>query len=380
MTHKERKRSVFIVSIFLLFLLILIGVFISYYLMRARVIEQFGYPSESLGLSGRVLSPIELFINREKLVSPRDQGGTEMVFEIAQGESVAMVCLRLEQSGFIIDSEVLQVYLIYSGLDRYLQAGMFKLNPQMTPLEIADQLLDATPTEAAFTILSGWRIEEIAANIAASGLQVSEQEFINAAYNPSPYHLSFLPISNSNSLEGFLYPGSYLIERDASLDMVLEMVLKAFSDNVEVEIIDGFTRQNLSIIDAVIMASIVEKEAIVDDEKPIIASVFFNRLANGMRLETDPTVQYGLGYDPVTQSWWKSPLSQADLSVNSTHNTYIINGLPPTPICNPDLGSIRAVAFPAETPYFFFRAACDGSGRHNFAITFEEHINNQCED
>jgi UPF0755 protein len=131
--------------------------------------------------------------------------------------------------------------------------------------------------------------------------------------------------------------------------------------------------------EAVTLASIVEKEAIIDDEKPMIASVFYNRLAIGMRLETDPTVQYGLGYNPSTQSWWKSPLTISDLAVNSAYNTYLITGLPPTPICNPDLGSLRAVAFPAETPYFYFRAACDGSGRHNFAITFEEHDNNQCE-
>ena len=377
---RKGKKPVFFMLIFLLFILILLGSLIGYFLMKAWVNQQFSNPSETLGLSARVFYPIELFINREKLVSPKDTGGVEKDFEIAQGESVAMVCLRLEQEGLITDSETFRVYLVYSGLDRYLQAGRFKLSPQMTPMEIADQLLDATPTEAAFTILAGWRIEEIAANIATSGLQISEQAFIDAAYNPSSYHLSFLPVASVRSLEGFLFPGSYIIARDAGLDMVLEMVLTAFSDNVGEEIMEGINRHGLTFIDALTLASIVEKEAIIDDEKPIIASVFYNRLANGMRLETDPTVQYGLGYDPGTQSWWKSPLSQADLSVNSPYNTYIIYGLPPTPICNPDVGSLRAVAFPAETPYFYFRAACDDSGRHNFAITFEEHINNQCEE
>ena len=378
--RRKSKKPVVIILFSLFFLLILIGALIGYFLMKDRVNQQLGYPSDTLGFSGRVLYPIELFLNHEKLVSPKDLSGVEKDFEIAQGESVAMVCLRLEQEGLITDSEVFRVYLVYSGLDRYLQAGRFKLSPQMTPLEIADQLLDATPTEAAFTILAGWRIEEIAANIATSGLQISEQAFIDAAYNPSSYHLSFLPVSEVESLEGFLFPGSYIIARDAGLDMVLEMVLTAFSDNMNNEIMEGINRQGLTFIDALTLASIVEKEAIVDDEKPMIASVFLNRLANGMRLETDPTVQYGLGFDPTTQSWWKSPLSQNDLLVNSAYNTYIITGLPPTPICNPDLGSLNAVAFPAETPYFYFRAACDGSGRHNFAITFEEHINNQCEE
>jgi UPF0755 protein len=145
------------------------------------------------------------------------------------------------------------------------------------------------------------------------------------------------------------------------------------------DLLNGFERQGLSIYEAVTLASIVEKEAVVDDEKPMIASVFYNRLAQGMRLETDPTVQYALGFSEEWSTWWKSPLSNADLAVESPYNTYLAFGLPPTPICNPDLGSLRAVAFPAETPYLYFRAACDGSGRHNFSITFEEHLNNACD-
>ncbi len=100
----------------------------------------------------------------------------------------------------------------------------------------------------------------------------------------------------------------------------------------------------------------------MDDEKPLIASVFYNRLNDGMRLESDPTVQYALGYQNDLGTWWKSPLSGADLGAESPYNTYQIPGLPPTPMDNPDLLSLQAVAFPAETPYYFFRAACDGPG------------------
>jgi UPF0755 protein len=376
---RKGEKPVFFVLFFIVVIVLLIGILVGYFIMKAWVNEQFGNPSATLGINGRVLYPIELFINRNKLIAATDPGGAEEFFEISQGESVAMVCLRLAQEGLIADSEAFRVYLVYSGLDRFLQAGRFRLSPQMTPLEIAKQLMDATPTEAAFTILAGWRIEEIAVNIATSGLSISEDAFVNAAYNPSSYHLSFLPIADVDSLEGFLFPGSYIISRKTGIDAVIEMVLSAFTENMDEKLLEGFNRQGLSIVEAVTLASIIEKEAIIDDEKPMIASVFYNRLAIGMRLETDPTVQYGLGYDPSTQSWWKSPLTISDLTVNSAYNTYLINGLPPTPICNPDLGSLRAVAFPAETPYFYFRAACDGSGRHNFAITFEEHINNQCE-
>jgi UPF0755 protein len=160
---------------------------------------------------------------------------------------------------------------------------------------------------------------------------------------------------------------------------VVPALLFETSSQLDQTLIDGFSRHGLSIYEAVTLASIVEKEAVVDEEKPMIASVFLNRLAAGMRLETDPTVQYALGFQEAADTWWKVPLTLDDLAIDSPYNTYIISGLPPTPISNPGIDSLRAVGFPAETPYFYFRAACDGSGRHLFAITFEEHLNNACE-
>ena len=114
------------------------------------------------------------------------------------------------------------------------------------------------------------------------------------------------------------------------------------------------------------------------EEQPIIASVFLNRLSIGMRLETDPTVQYAIGLNPATGSWWKSPLALVDLQVDSPYNTSKINGLPPGPIASPALSALQAVAYPAQTPYYFFRARCDGSGLHLFAETFEGHLQNAC--
>jgi UPF0755 protein len=163
------------------------------------------------------------------------------------------------------------------------------------------------------------------------------------------------------------------------LDDVLAAMLAEFSNQVDQTLRDGFSRQGMTVYDAVTLASIIEKEAVVDEEKPMIASVFYNRLAAGMRLETDPTVQYALGYQEESGAWWKAPLTLDDFGVESPYNTYIVYGLPPTPISNPGLSSLHAVAFPAETPYFYFRATCDGSGRHLFAITYEEHLDNACE-
>jgi UPF0755 protein len=374
--HKSRRFIGVFIILLIVFALIIVG---GYFLMVHTVQKEFGPPSPNLSLTQRIIFPFELFINRRVLTNPQSVIGAEQRFTISEGESVSMICIRLEKAGLLPDAELMRMYLIYTGLDRVLKSGQFSLSPVMPPVQIAATLLDASLRDAVITILPGWRIEEVAANAAGSGLSITIDQFVAAAYSPSPAHLANLPVGDIKSLEGFLFPGTYVLPRESSLDDLLVMILTAFTEQVDSILWDGFERQGLSLVDAVNLASIVEREAVVAEEKPLIASVFLNRLVIGMRLETDPTVQYALGFNEGTQSWWKSPLFIADLAVDSPYNTYQHHGLPPGPISNPDLGSLRAVAFPAETPYYFFRAACDGSGRHNFAITFEEHLNNSCE-
>ena len=376
---KKHNRSLFLLIVALIVSIGCVGLVTGYLYVSSEVAAQFGEPSPNLSLTQRVLYPLELFSNQDKMTEPFDLNGVEQPFTVGQGESVSMVCLRLEDEGFIPDAEIFRIYLVYSGLDRMLQSGDYKISGQMTPMEIAADMLDATPTDTTVSILAGWRIEEIAASLAAGGLQLNAEEFINLAYNPLPEFFAYLPVDDAPSLEGYLFPGVYTIPRDADINTVIETFLAAFSANVSQEMLDGFARQGLTVQEAVTLASIIEKEAVVDDEKPLIASVFYNRLAVGMRLESDPTVQYALGYQSELGTWWKSPLSGSDLSVESVYNTYQVYGLPPTAMDNPDLLSLQAVAFPVESPYYFFRAACDDSGRHNFAITYEEHLINGCE-
>ncbi len=378
MADRQRK-SLFLLIVILIVLVTLAGLVTGYLYVSSEVATQFGKPSSLLTLTQRVIYPLELFSNRAEMFEPFSPGNEEQPFSVGQGESVGMVCIRLEQAGFIPDAELFRIYLVYSGLDRQLQSGEYVLSGQMTPMEIAADLLDATPREATVSILAGWRVEEVAASVAASGLNVTEAEFLTLAYAPLPEFFEVLPVSEAPTLEGYLFPGVYQIPREAKAITVMETFLTAFSDNVSQEMLDGFARQGLTVQEAVILASIIQKEAVLDEEKPLIASVFYNRLRDGIRLESDPTVQYALGYQEEWGSWWKSPLNGADLAVESPYNTYQVFGLPPTPMDNPDLASLQAVAFPAETPYYFFRAACDGSGRHNFAITYEEHLNNGCE-
>lgn len=375
---KRHRKNILIFSL-IFFFAIIIGLAAGFFSIRSVVREKFGPPAPSLSLLQHVIFPLELYIHREDLTTALELTAGETVFVIESGESVSMVCLRLESAGLIRDAELMRSYLVYSGLDRYLQSGSFRLSLGMSPIKIAAELLDATPKEAVVSLLPGWRIEEVAANVAVSGLNISPEAFIHSAYNPTGELLAILQNSDVPSLEGFLFPETYIFPREMGLHDVLAAMLVEFSNQFDQTLRDGFSRQGLTVYDAVTLASIVEKEAVVDEEKPMIASVFYNRLAAGMRLETDPTVQYALGYQEATGTWWKAPLSIGDLGIESPYNTYMVIGLPPTPISNPSLSSLHAVAFPAETPYFYFRAACDGSGRHLFAITYEEHLDNACE-
>lgn len=377
--NNRKRRSVFLLLVVTALLIGCVGLAAGYLAISSEVAVLFGEPAEGLSLTQRIAYPLDLYLHKDMMFSPAGTDNLEQSFTIDQGESVSMVCIRLENAGLIPDAELMRTYLVYSGLDRYLQAGQYALSPQMTPMEIAADLLDATPEDVTVSILAGWRIEEIARNVAGSGLAIDAESFIALAYNPTPDLFTGLPLESAPSLEGLLFPGTYTIPREADLNTVMQTILAAFAANVDTGMVDGFTRHGLTVYQAVVLASIVEKEAVLDEEKPMIASVFYNRLADGMRLETDPTVQYALGYQDELQTWWKSPLSGEDLGIASPYNTYLNYGLPPTAIANPDLASLLAVAFPAETPYYYFRAACDGSGRHNFAITFEEHLNNACE-
>ena len=221
-------------------------------------------------------------------------------------------------------------------------------------------------------------MEEIAASLATSGLDISDQEFLSYARQPTRGYPFAADNPIGSTMEGFLSPGMYQLSRELTAARLVDMLLDNFEDNLTPELKQGFSHQGLDIFQAVTLASIIEREAVVDEEMPTIASVFLNRLKAEIKLDSDPTVQYAIGYNEAQKTWWTNPLSLQDLEINSPYNTYELPGLPPGPISNPGLAALQAVAFPAETSYFYFRAACDGSGKHVFAQTFDEHLGNAC--
>lgn len=341
----------------------------------SRATRIYGRPAPSLPFPQCVQYAALLLWYDGLLTQPLDLSGAEQTFTIEVGESVDSVANHLQSVGLIGDAEAFRSYMIYAGMDTSMQAGEYKLSTAMSAMDIAHQLQDATPEEVTFVVLPGWRLEEIADSLSTSGLSVTYDKFLSAAKMP-PHDYDFL--EGASSIEGFVYPDSYIFSRQISVDEMINDMLRNFSAHLTLDLKNGFERQGLSVYQAVTLASMVEREAVHEEEQPLIASVYLNRLKIGMKLDADPTVQYAIGYNFLQQSWWTNPLSLLDLQVNSVYNTYKYPGLPPTPISNPSLSALHAVAFPDETNYYFFRAKCDGSGFHEFSETFDEHLQNAC--
>jgi len=357
-------------------LLVLSCVVIIFMVIPLQAAQIYGPPSSRLSVSQRVQYSARLLWYDGLLTRPLDARGSEQSFTIESGESVDAIANRLEVMGFIRDAESLRMYLIYTGLDTSIQAGEYKLSASMSAIDIAHEMQDATSSEVTFVILPGWRMEEIAALFASSGLPIEPDDFFSVVKDP---HGGFDFLPAGSSAEGFLYPDSYIFSRQISANDVVREFIRHFALHLARDMQLGFENQGLTVYQAVTLASIVQREAVHMQEAPQIAAVFLNRLNIGMKLEADPTVQYAIGYNAIQNTWWTNPLSAEDLEFISPFNTYVSEGLPPTPIANPGLDALNAVAFPAQTTYYFFRAACDGSGYHVFAETFEEHVQNGCE-
>lgn len=332
--------------------------------LSRQVITAFGTPAPQLNPLNRITLSLRLLQYNEDLTLPANPHADPQNFQITLGESPISIAERLQTQGIIRSAPAFNTFLMYSGLDTQIQAGGYTLNPANTAVEIAYALQDPHPGDATLAILAGWRLEEIGAALPTSGLVIAPEAFIAAG--------------RAAAIEGMLFPGTYQLPRDTSVDDLVHVLTQAFDQTVTAEMRAGYAQQGLNVQQAVTLASIVEREAVVADEMPLIASVFLNRLALGMNLDADPTVQYAVGFNPAQNTWWTNPLSLADLQFDSPYNTYRYPGLPPGPIANPGANALRAVAFPAQTPYYYFRATCDGSGRHLFAETFDEHVNNAC--
>ena len=374
---RQRNNRACLVPVFIVVLLIVISMIVVWLVVPYIAKLHFGEPSAGLSGFDRFTFSAQVLAGRDGLETPANAVAKEQRFVIESGESVTSIAQRLEGDGLINDAGAFRAYLVYKGFDSQIKAGKYKLNAASTSLEIIDQIQSAYSPIVEFYIYPGWRAEEIAGALPSSGIEVDPDEFLRMVHQPALLAAT-TPYTAYPSLDGFLFPGEYEIAREISAQELVLTFVNRFDKQITQEVVTAIEDRGLTLYEGVTLASIIQRETFKDEERALMASVFYNRLSIGMKLETDPTVQYALGYSNEWGNWWKTPLQAKDLSVNSPYNTYNVYGLPPTPISNPDLPSILAVAFPEESPYFYFRAKCDDSGYHDFSITFEEHLQKEC--
>lgn len=246
------------------------------------------------------------------------------------------------------------------------QAGTYELS-QAEPLsEIAHKIWNGEVVQLSYTIPEGWSLKQMAEYFESRGF-FSAEDFLTAAQQIPYEDHAWLP-PNLPHLEGFLYPDTYKLADGAlTPELVISQMLYQF-EQIALPVYEQMgDRSNLSLLEWVTLGSIVEKESVVSEERALIAGVFTQRLKQGMRLEADPTVEYGLGIRQTQEQ----PLTLRQVQTPSEYNTYLNFGLPPTPIASPGVASLEATLNPATTDYLYFMARYDGT--HIFSRTLEEH-------
>lgn len=377
MKHQKSDR---LLVVFLILLVILVVYAVFYFvglIIPQRAARDFGIPDPQMKNSERVIYALRLAMQKADILRPVNLNGKTAIYTIPYGETASEIAVNMESLGLIHSSRAFIDLLVYLGNDSRIQAGIYTLSPSMNALEIATHIVDSNPENVVFSFLPGWRAEEIGGLLPLSGLDINYGDFLDVVNDPGDTG-TFLDRLHYGKLEGFLYPGEYQILRSASAQDLAAALMGGFANRLPVEYEEKLKEKGLDLYEGVILASIIQKEMVLEEEGARIASVFLNRLEADMPLQSDPTVQYALGYDSDTATWWKNPLTKADIEIDSPYNTYIYKGLPPTPICNPGLTALMAVINAEEMEHLYFRAACDGSGRHVFSLTYEEHVAAAC--
>ena len=301
-------------------------------------------------------------------------------FTVNPGDTPPAVARNLFNASLISDPDLYVDYAFVNDLDVEMEAGTYFPDQTMTIPQIAAMLTDSSRSFIPFRVLEGWRIEEVASSIDSNGLfGFTGADFLAVVGPGTQVNADFavhVGLPTGASLEGFLFPDTYQLPPNITPEGLRDTLTGAFLEKTGPQLAADAAAQGLSLYDVVILASITERESVHEDENARIAGVYRNRLNINMKLDADPTVQYGIGFQGGT--WWPQ-ITQADYtSAVSPYNTYLNTGLPPGPIANPGLSAIQSVVSAETGDYLYFRAMCDGSGYHNFARTFEEHLANGC--
>jgi len=276
---------------------------------------------------------------------------SQKIFVVRKGQGVREISYNLKQQGLIKDPIVFFIVTKKMGYDKKIEAGDFRLSPSMSTWDIANNLTHGT-LDIWVTIPEGKRAEEVT-EILKENVPTFQDSWTQDLATD----------------EGYLFPDTYLIPKDATIDLISTMMKDNFQQKFDS--VKNTRTTNLTDQETIILASLVEREAKADTDRPMVASVIYNRIGIGMKLDIDATLQYALGYQADEKRWWKKELTAQDKTINSPYNTYTNPGLPPGPISNPGLASIKAALNPAKTDYLFYIS--DANGVNHYAKTMAEH-------
>lgn len=296
--------------------------------------------------------------------------GKDIVVDIPMGSTVSSVADILKENNLIKNEVLFKLNFKMKNNASHMKSGKYLLSQKLSNSDIIEKLVSGEIYRDGIkvTIPEGSTSNEIIALLVKNELGKKE-DFEKLVSNPSEFYsdFEFLDQKDIKSLEGFLYPSTYYFDKDAKPKDIIKEMLKLFKRNYTEELQKKQKERNMTLQEVVNLASIVEKEAVIDEDRPIIASVFYNRLDKDMPLQSDATLQY------IFEERKKS-MTYNDLKIDSPYNTYIQKGLPPTPIANPSIKSIKAVLEPSDTDYLYFVASIDGG--NVYSKTYEEHKKN----
>ena len=281
---------------------------------------------------------------------------------IPKNLSTEKICLILEDEKVVPSAKLLELIIKVSGKERLIKYGYYVFPAKISYYNVYKILITGKERLIKFTIPEGYNIYQIADLLEKKGL-VKKQDFIKFCFNKKMIENFY---NNGISMEGYLFPDTYIIP----MSYTIKKIVKTMNDNFKKKIINrlyyDFVKSKMGVNEIITLASIIQKETYYKKEMPIIASVFLNRLKKGMRLQSDPTVIYGI--------WnrFKGNLTRKDIETYTPYNTYKINGLPPTPICNPGFYAVYSVLHPAKTDYYYFVST--NRGYHVFSKTYKQHL------
>jgi UPF0755 protein len=296
---------------------------------------------------------------------PANPGNSKARVVVPLGATFSEVADTLHQAGLVDNPLVFRLYARYKHLDRSVEAGAYDLSHNLNMPQLLQALQTSRPEEIFITIPEGYTIQKAAQKLDQLGGPIKGADYLALAQH-GQFSYDFLNDRPAGaSLEGFLFPDTYLVPRSGSAKDLITAQLTAFGRNWTAERKALAAKRKLNVLQIVTLASIIEREARFDVDRPLVASVFYNRLAIGMPLQADATVLYAKGV-------WQSGVTLDDRKVDSPYNTYLHGGLPPGPIANPGLKSIDAALQPGQSTYLYYLS--DPQGHNHYATTYDQFV------